>query len=105
MLILHHLKIEQTNVSGGEEGLRSLCTPKSIIHDRLFSLIRTPIPKVVGTCTSPPAEQRRRSLYADFPLPDPSVSWGFLHGLVWTAYGGVSQKVAGVFELIKASLA
>lgn len=33
---------------GGEEGLRSLCTPKSIIHDRLFSLIRTPIPKLVG---------------------------------------------------------
>jgi hypothetical protein len=37
-----------TDHSGGEEGLRSLCTPKSIIHDRLFSLIRTPIPKVVG---------------------------------------------------------
>jgi acyl-CoA reductase-like NAD-dependent aldehyde dehydrogenase len=37
-----------TNETGGEEGLRSLCTPKSIIHDRLFSLIRTPIPKVVG---------------------------------------------------------
>jgi hypothetical protein len=36
------------NEIGGEEGLRSLCTPKSIIHDRLFSLIRTPIPKVVG---------------------------------------------------------
>jgi hypothetical protein len=36
------------NQPGGEEGLRSLCTPKSIIHDRLFSLIRTPIPKVVG---------------------------------------------------------
>lgn len=33
---------------GGEEGLRSLCTPKSVIHDRLFSLIRTPIPKLVG---------------------------------------------------------
>jgi hypothetical protein len=37
-----------TDHPGGEEGLRSLCTPKSIIHDRLFSLIRTPIPKVVG---------------------------------------------------------
>jgi hypothetical protein len=37
-----------TDILGGEEGLRSLCTPKSIIHDRLFSLIRTPIPKVVG---------------------------------------------------------
>lgn len=34
--------------TGGEEGLRSLCAPKSVIHDRLFSLIRTPIPKLVG---------------------------------------------------------
>lgn len=42
------LKSFHANESGGEEGLRSLCTPKSIIHDRLFSLIRTPIPKVVG---------------------------------------------------------
>ena len=41
----------RTNLPGGEEGLRSLCTPKSIIHDRLFSLIRTPIPKVVGKST------------------------------------------------------
>jgi hypothetical protein len=43
----------QTDQLGGEEGLRSLCTPKSIIHDRLFSLIRTPIPKVVGQSTVP----------------------------------------------------
>ena len=41
-----------TNQPGGEEGLRSLCTAKSIIHDRLFSLIRTPIPKVVGEFTT-----------------------------------------------------
>lgn len=40
-----------TDMQGGEEGLRSLCTPKSVIHDRLFSLIRTPIPKVVGKST------------------------------------------------------
>lgn len=37
-----------TDTIGGEEGLRSLCTPKAVIHDRLFSLIRTPIPKLVG---------------------------------------------------------
>jgi len=47
----HIIPRTHTNVTGGEEGLRSLCTPKSIIHDRLFSLIRTPIPKVVGKCT------------------------------------------------------
>jgi hypothetical protein len=45
LLIIMSLNTDET---GGEEGLRSLCTPKSIIHDRLFSLIRTPIPKVVG---------------------------------------------------------
>lgn len=33
---------------GGEEGLRSLCSAKAITEDRLFSLIKTPIPRAVG---------------------------------------------------------
>jgi hypothetical protein len=45
----HLMTLEpRLTLKGGEEGLRSLCTPKSVIRDRLFSLIRTPIPKVVG---------------------------------------------------------
>jgi hypothetical protein len=37
-----------TTHTGGPEGLRSLCHVKAITEDRLFSLIRTPIPGAVG---------------------------------------------------------
>lgn len=37
-----------TPVIGGEEGLRSLCSTKTVIRDRFFSYIRTTIPRPVG---------------------------------------------------------
>jgi len=70
---------------GGEEGLRSLCSTKSVIHDRFFSMIQTPIPRPM-----------------DFPLPPPEVSWAFLQGLVWLVYGTVSQRLVGVVDLFMA---
>jgi hypothetical protein len=50
-------KLALTQRPGGPEGLRSLCHVKAITEDRLFSLIRTPIPGAVGTSgasVSPP---------------------------------------------------
>jgi hypothetical protein len=41
-------KLVLTRHTGGPEGLRSLCHVKAITEDRLFSLIRTPIPGAVG---------------------------------------------------------
>lgn len=40
----------------------------------------------------------------DFPLPNPDIAFGFLHGLVWMAYGSVSQRIAGIGELINSAL-
>jgi hypothetical protein len=67
-----------TDQSGGEEGLRSLCTPKSIIHDRLFSLIRTPIPKVVGESSSALCRYTWSGLTNRFPTSRPICLLGLL---------------------------
>ncbi|ORX37583.1 putative meiotic recombination-related protein [Kockovaella imperatae] len=73
---------------GGEEGLRSLCNPKVIVEDRIFGYIRTRIPAPV-----------------DFPLPDATVYWGFLRGLVHLAYGpSLWTQAKGLLGLIKASI-
>ncbi|KAK8849769.1 hypothetical protein IAR55_005105 [Kwoniella newhampshirensis] len=71
---------------GGEEGLRSLCSAKSITEDRFFSWIRTSIPGPV-----------------DFPLPEPSTAWTFLEGLVGLAYAGsLWGRAKGLAGLLKA---
>ncbi|OCF34338.1 meiotic Sister-Chromatid recombination aldehyde dehydrogenase [Kwoniella heveanensis BCC8398] len=73
---------------GGEEGLRSLCSAKSITEDRFFSYIRTSIPKPV-----------------DFPLPDGKKPWNFLVGLVNLAYARTLWgQVKGLGGLIGASM-
>ncbi|WWC92704.1 uncharacterized protein L201_007663 [Kwoniella dendrophila CBS 6074] len=70
---------------GGEEGLRSLCSVKSITEDRFFSYIRTSIP--------PPV---------DFPLPNPQKAWGFLQGLVNLAYArGLWGRAKGLKGLLR----
>ncbi|KAK6908563.1 meiotic Sister-Chromatid recombination aldehyde dehydrogenase [Kwoniella mangroviensis CBS 8886] len=70
---------------GGEEGLRSLCSVKSITEDRFFSYIRTSIP--------PPV---------DFPIPDPKKAWGFLVGLVNLAYARTLWgRAKGIDGLLK----
>ncbi|WVW87035.1 hypothetical protein I302_109091 [Kwoniella bestiolae CBS 10118] len=70
---------------GGEEGLRSLCSVKSITEDRFFSYIRTSIP--------PPV---------DFPIPEPKRAWGFLVGLVNLAYARtVWGRAKGLGGLLK----
>ena len=48
--------------TGGEEGLRSLCSPKTVIEDRFFSWIRTTIPRPVGKLCSPLFVDLRTSL-------------------------------------------
>ncbi|WVR07963.1 hypothetical protein IAU60_005006 [Kwoniella sp. DSM 27419] len=68
---------------GGEEGLRSLCSVKSVSEDRFFSTIRTSIPRPV-----------------DFPLPEGRKPWNFLVGLVNLAYArtlwGRAKGLAGL---------
>ena len=46
----------------------------------------------------------RRADNSDFPLPEPEIAFGFLHGLVWMAYGNIRQRIAGVAELIGATM-
>nr|ODN86772.1 meiotic Sister-Chromatid recombination aldehyde dehydrogenase [Cryptococcus depauperatus CBS 7841] len=73
---------------GGEEGLRNLCSVKAITKDRLFSWIRTTIPRPV-----------------DFPLPGDESAWAFLTGLVGFAYApSVWERGKGLVKLIKASI-
>ncbi|RXK39718.1 meiotic Sister-Chromatid recombination aldehyde dehydrogenase [Tremella mesenterica] len=73
---------------GGEEGLRSLCYTKSVVEDRLFSWIRTPIPRPV-----------------DYPLPPIEISWGFLHGLMEMIYAPhFWGRLKGLGELLGASM-
>ncbi|WVQ84433.1 hypothetical protein IAT38_006585 [Cryptococcus sp. DSM 104549] len=73
---------------GGEEGLRGLCSAKSITEDRFFSWVRTSIPKPV-----------------DFPLPGDGTAWAFLQGLVGLAYApSLWGKVKGLGGLVKASV-
>ncbi|GHJ86665.1 hypothetical protein NliqN6_3067 [Naganishia liquefaciens] len=73
---------------GGPEGLRSLCSVKSVTEDRFFKWIRTSIP--------PPV---------DYPLPARATTWGFQTGLVRLAYGdGMLARGKGLISLVKASM-
>ncbi|WVQ77511.1 hypothetical protein IAR50_007197 [Cryptococcus sp. DSM 104548] len=73
---------------GGEEGLRGLCSVKSITEDRWFSWVRTTIPRPV-----------------DFPLPEDGRPWAFLKGLVGMAYGvGLWTRAKGLAGLVGAAL-
>ncbi|EJU02884.1 meiotic sister-chromatid recombination aldehyde dehydrogenase [Dacryopinax primogenitus] len=70
----------------GPEGLQSLCDPKSVIQDRYFSWIRTPIPRAV-----------------DYPIRSLVSSWEFVAGLGEAVWGeGWAERVGGVWRLVKA---
>ena len=44
-------------------------------------------------------------VFVDFPLPDSSVSWPFLTGLVYLAHGpNLWEQATGLWGLLKATL-
>jgi hypothetical protein len=102
---------EMLPITGGPEGLRSLCNLKVISEDMFFGTIKTSIPPVLGRLPwvlSPLVSTLNaytRLFPTDYPLKDTTKAWTFASGLTKLAFANSwSGSAQGLIGVIKGAL-